>query len=196
MRCRIGGVHFAKGARRYTREEVLVEVLWSCVNQCPRKGRDEGGADALPSKRVRRRVSSSAKRPTPKPHPFLRFSSISSSLPALPAASSTTRNTTGTKPYVAAASTTNSVATTGITDGGKTPSTSGSRRTTSGTGASSAAAAVGTRTPSSVRRTRARWSRAVRTGVDADAEVGGGCKLIATVAEWDAGQDTLSVKRS
>lgn len=122
------------------------------------------------------------------PHPFLRFSSISSSLPALPAASSTTRNTTGTKPYVAAASTTNSVATTGITDGGKTPSTSGSRRTTSGTGASSAAAAVGTRTPSSVRRTRARWSRAVRTGVDADAEVGGGCKLIATVAEcWCGG---------
>ena len=36
--------------------------------------------------------------------------------------------------------------------------------------------------PSSVRRMRARWSRAVRVCADADSDAGGGCKLIATVA--------------
>jgi len=108
------------------------------------------------------------------------FSSTSSSLLAFPAASSTTRNTTGSTPYAAAASTTSNVAMTGSTDAGITPRTSGSRRTTNGTRIS-VSCSVGTRTPSSVRRTRARWNRAVRAGASAG-EGGGGCKLRATAA--------------
>ena len=145
----------------------------------PRKGDDEEEEmKAVPGPRQESHVD----RPTPNVPPrgnspltsHLRFSSSSISLLADPTAPSTTRNTGGSTQHAAKASTTSSVATTGIMDAGSTPSTSGSRRTTSGTTRMSVACVD---TPSSVRRMRARWSRA------AAAEGGGarvGCKLRAT----------------